>query len=112
MILAADIASLNGWAPIPQGRPQLFELSELLKIAKFHPREGRPPSFRSPDSVRYKVGNLVSAHPQYPAKGLTVIDDEKLVVAQFLADPIGLHLKALQIRTALLRDVRQEFGIS
>lgn len=105
MVLAADLAARNGWRALPPRRPELAELSELLRLAAIHPREGRPQNFRSPDSVRYKVANLVSANPNYPSQGVRVTHGEKAVVAEFLREPSAMRSKALAIRTLILRDL-------
>lgn len=110
MVLAADLAARNGWRALPPGRPELAELSALLRLAAIHSREGRPDSFRSTDSVRYKVANLVSANPSYPSQGVRVTEREKAVVSEFLGDPAVMQDRALEIRTRILRDLYQANG--
>lgn len=110
MVLAADLAARNEWRALPPGRLELAELSELLRLAAIRPRHGRPESFRSPDSVRYKVANLVSANPNYLSQGVRVTDGEKAVVAEFLRDPDGMHAKAMGVRTQILRAVNTDIG--
>lgn len=110
MVLAADLAACNEWRALPPGRLELAELSEFLRLALIHPRHGRPESFRSPDSVRYKVANLVSANPSYLSQGVRVTHGEKAVVAEFLGDPDGMHTEALRIRIKILRAINADIA--
>ena len=110
MVLAADLAARNGWRALPPGRPELTELSELLRRSGIHPREGRPATFRSPDSVRYKVASLVSANSEYSFQGVRVTEGERRVVTEFLRDPRSMGVQALEIRIRILRGLRADLS--
>jgi hypothetical protein len=108
MVVAADLAWTNEWRILPPGRPELAEVSALLRGSNFHPVEGRRAKFRSPGSVRFKVANLVSAHPAYHATGVRVTSAERAVVQAFTAAPEVLHNLAYQIRAAIRAQIAGE----
>ena len=70
LILALDAYSrLAGAVPGPQ-RPEILELSTLLRSSGLHPALGRRPNFRSPASVVMKLMDVRNIDPGYGGKGL------------------------------------------
>lgn len=103
MILAAYTADQHEWLGVNRKKPQVIELSEILRRAKFHTERGRPLNFRSASSVSYKINNLRAAHPGVKGKGLRSTKKEREVVDAFLAHR-GLFV---EVARAILKSINK-----
>lgn len=103
MILAADLADDRGWKGPNSKTPEVLELSTLLNEARIHPLRGRPSNFRSPNSVSFKVGNLIGSHPCAPQNALRTSASETPVVRRFVEDRTGMKSLAAEIRDKIRR---------
>ena len=103
MILAADLADSRGWKGPNSATPEVVQLSELLKMARIHPKHDRPQSFRSPGSVSLKVNNLIGSHPDAPKKPLRTSAAEVPIDARFVEDRVTMEERAAEIREQIKR---------
>lgn len=98
LVLACDLVRQNDWAELRASDPRVVELSDELQIPFAHPLSGRPPNFRSPNSVSRKTADIVTRLPHYrgkPTKGGRL---DKVVLDEFLEDPAGMVVEALRLR--------------
>lgn len=104
MILAADLADDRDWKGPSSTTPEVLELSELLRQARFYLYEGRPENFRSPSSVSRKVGNLIGSHPtKAPMNSLRTSAREIPIVLRFIDDRASMKTLARSIRERIRR---------
>lgn len=96
-VLAAELLDRRGWRGGNSGSPDIVELSEVLRAANFPQVEPVTETFRSPNSVSLKLGNLVGARPDIPG-GLRATAGEARIVQQFLADPDVMRSLAQSLR--------------
>lgn len=102
VILACDLLSRNEWRELPRSSPLYQELSEILRAAPIHPREGRPDTFRSASSVRYKVSNIATMHPDFDGTPTRGGQHDEPVLLAFLEDPAGMQRETDRIRQQLV----------
>lgn len=104
IILAADLLQSTG--PQPSVRdPRVIELSNLLRMAKFHPVDRRDGNFRSPASIRRKMADITTSSPDYmgrPTKGNSL---DPGVRADFEREPEAMHSMALLIRSLIAEGI-------
>lgn len=79
-LLALDLLYRHG-GPTDRHHPDVQALSNVLRAAELHPKEGRKSTFRNPDGVGLKLQNLLSAID--PARGLSSSKTDKAVVAAY-----------------------------
>jgi 5-methylcytosine-specific restriction protein A len=100
LLLACDLLAQNDWRQPGTGDPRIVELSSLLRRLPTYSHADRPENFRSPGSVRRKLGNLVTADDDYPDdKGRTRgawLD--AVVRREYLADRVRMEQEAQAIR--------------
>lgn len=68
LVLACALVVENGWRELPAEDPSVIELSRLLQSLPVHPPEARGTRFRSPDSVRRKMADIATRHPESTRK--------------------------------------------
>jgi 5-methylcytosine-specific restriction protein A len=98
LVLACDLVARNGWHELPSENPSVEELSELLRALPIHPVEVRGPKFRSPYSVRRKMADIATRHPDSPRKHTNGGKLDLEVLAAFLERPEEMHAYAKQLR--------------
>jgi 5-methylcytosine-specific restriction enzyme A len=111
LILALDVYfRLAGAVPGPR-RPEILDLSTLLRSAGLHLASDRRPNFRSPASVVMKLMNFRSIDPDYGGKGLAAggrLDRE--VWQELAVDRQRLSKTAAAIRAVLSEGSHASFA--
>lgn len=106
LLLAVELIDRRGWRGGNSTTQEYIELSEILRTANFPGLTHANASFRSPNSVSLKIGNLIGAHPDIPG-GLRATENERRAVQRFLEDPDIMRALAQTLRTeARAIDVR------
>jgi 5-methylcytosine-specific restriction enzyme A len=107
LILALDAyLKLRPKAPGPH-MPEARDLSDTLRTAFLHPRQGRPANFRSPASVVMKLMNFRALDPEYGGKGLSAGGrGDRAVWDDFCEEPARLAATASAIRSVLKAGVQ------
>lgn len=100
LVLACDLVAGNGWRELHRTDPRIEELSQLLRRLTHHPVALRDDDFRSAGSVRRKMSNLVTAHPDYPRTPTRGSHLDQAVVNAFRLHPDTMHAEAEGLRTA------------
>ncbi|MBN9499301.1 MAG: HNH endonuclease [Alphaproteobacteria bacterium] len=102
LILALDVY-LRVRPTSPDRRMQeVKELSEILRAARLHQTAGRPPNFRTPDSIVMKLMNFRSLDPSFRGRGLSAGSaSDRAVWAEFAEDAGRTARTAACIRAAL-----------
>ncbi|MDV6298995.1 HNH endonuclease [Dietzia maris] len=100
LILACDLVVQNEWRVVAAEDPRVIELSALLQSLPFHPPETRSLTFRNPNGVERKTGDLVSNHPDYKGTPTNAGATDRQVLGEFIEDPAKMHRIALRIREA------------
>ena len=100
LILACDLLAANGWHELPDTDARVIELSNLLRTLPIYPVDRRAPTFRSPGSVRRKMTDIATRHPdstRQPTNGNRL---DRQVLDEFLAQPEVMHQSAEALRVA------------
>ena len=98
VVLALDLYFQLGGAMPSSTDPRVLALSETLRSLPYHAEAARKPSFRNPDGVVFKVGNLRAVAT---GKGLSnTAKVDRQVWEQFGGDPVATHARAKAIREA------------
>ena len=63
-----DLVVGNGWHELSANDDRVVELSNLLQELPIHPEDARGPKFRSPNSVRRKMVDMATHHPDFPGR--------------------------------------------
>jgi 5-methylcytosine-specific restriction protein A len=102
LILALDVY-LRVRPTTPDRRMQeVRELSGILRTAGLHSTAGRPPNFRTPDSIVMKLMNFRSLDPSFRGRGLSAGSAaDRAVWAEFAEDAGRTERTAASIRAAL-----------
>lgn len=101
LVLVGDAVRANGWKGIRAGSADAKALAALLSQGKLHPGVSLPRDFRTPNSIQRKSYDLVTAGQDYegvPTRGGKLA---AVVMAEFVADPEGMEVKAGAIRGLL-----------
>lgn len=99
LILALDLYFQKGPNP---GAEAARELSEILRAIPVEPELTGKTSFRSPQSITYKLQNFVAIDPQRPTEGFSHGGrGDQEVWDRFASDPQELHGVAAAIRSNL-----------
>ena len=100
LILALDLYLREGY--LDDTHPSVIELSEVLNTLPIHDRAEHEGTFRNPNGVTMKLGNLARFDPAYPGKGLDAgskLDQE--VWDDFHDRPDELHRLASLLRAGV-----------
>ena len=100
LILALDL--YLRWRPSqpPTGHADLQELSDLLQRLPLYPVATRPDNFRSPGSVRFKLGNFKNVDPTYEGASTHGSTGEQDVWSEY-ADAPEARAAAVKIIAAM-----------
>ncbi|PPF39168.1 HNH endonuclease [Rathayibacter sp. AY1A3] len=101
IILATSLANAHEWRQLSEDHPDVVKLSKLLRAAKLHPVSSRDDAFRSPGSVRRKMADIRTKHPNYTGKPTKGNQLEHDVLRDFLDDPAGMAAETDAVRAAL-----------
>jgi hypothetical protein len=99
-VLACDLVARNQWHELPSERREVEELSALLQSLPIHADELRGPKFRSPSSVRRKMADIATRHPDSPRKPTNGGKLDVEVLRAFLKRPNEMHAIADRLRSA------------
>lgn len=102
LVLACDLLARSNWHELPDTDPQVIELSALLRSLPIHPLDQRGPKFRSPASVRRKMADIATQHPDSSRQPTNGGKLDREVLAAFLAHPDEMHLAAGVLRAGAL----------
>ena len=98
VVLALDLYLELGGAMPASTDPRVLALSETLRSLPYHAEAARKPSFRNPDGVVFKIGNLRAVAT---GKGLgNTAKVDRLVWERFGNDPTETRARAAAIREA------------
>jgi len=112
VILTCELVADNGWRGLGEYNPQVKELSQLLQTPAIFPLDQRGPTFRNNAGVARKTADIATRHPSYtgaPTKGGKV---DREVLADFLANPEEMRIRAAAIRAALSADDAEPLSAS
>lgn len=114
LVLACDLLAGNAWHELPVTDPQVVELSALLQLLPIHPLDQRGPQFRSPSSVRRKMTDIATQHPESRRQKTNGNKLDRQVLDAFLADGEAMHDYAVELRRSVLNgeltDLPQDDG--
>lgn len=68
LVLVCDLVMKNGWREMASESAAVRELSDLLRTLPIHVPALCGPRFRSPDSVRRKMADIATNHPDSSRK--------------------------------------------
>ena len=102
-MLACDLVAQNGWRQLEDSDPRVVQLSTLLQGLPLHPPSARLPNFRNPNGVGRKTADIATAHPGYRGVRTHGGRTDRDVIAEFLADPAGMHELAQTLRNDAIR---------
>lgn len=100
LILVCDLVRSNGWKEVKAYDPRAKRLSELLQVVSPYPVGDRGPSFRNPNSVQLKSGNIATVHPDYAMKQSRGGALDRAVLEEFLRQPEEMTAYAAALREA------------
>jgi 5-methylcytosine-specific restriction protein A len=103
LVLACDLVAQNGWRELTATRPEVVELSALLRRMSDQPVELRSPRFRSLNSVSRKTTDIATAQPGYggqPTRGGRL---DREVLQAFRDRPAEMHARAVALRELIER---------
>ncbi|WP_235922156.1 HNH endonuclease [Lentzea tibetensis] len=98
LVLVCEQLVLNNWKPFRAGDSRRDDLSRLLQALPLHPLEDRGRTFRSPDSVKRKMDNIATSHPDYEGTRTRGGKLDMEVLHAFLERPEEMRLEAEAIR--------------
>lgn len=101
IILACDLAMVNGWKRLEFDDPRVIELSALLQTMLIHPEELRNELFRNPNGVARKTVDITCRHPDYTGKPTNGNALDVEVMNDFLTRPAEMSKVARRIRYGL-----------
>ncbi|MBM7814871.1 HNH endonuclease [Saccharothrix algeriensis] len=101
LVLACDLVARNGWHELPSENPLVVELSEVLRSLPVHPTAVRGPKFRSPSSVRRKMADIATRHPDSVRRHTNGGRLDREVLQAFLDRPQEMHACAAQLRAGV-----------
>ncbi|WP_067966876.1 HNH endonuclease [Nocardiopsis trehalosi] len=102
LILACDLLARHGWTPLDTSRPEVIELSGILRRLPLHPRDRRPANFRSPSSVRLKMANIRNWREGNTNKKTNGSALDRDIHRAFVEAPERMHAAAKRIREGVL----------
>jgi len=86
--------------PLSKKHPDLLELSDFLQTLSIHAPEVRGPSFRGPNSVRRKLGDIHAHRPGYKGKKTTGSKLDRAMWKEYVHRPDDLAALAALLRSA------------
>lgn len=98
LVLACDLLARSGWHELSDTDPQVIELSALLRTLPIYPMDERGPRFRSPGSVRRKMADIATQHPDSTRQKTNGGRLDREVLAAFLSHQEEMHLAADALR--------------
>jgi 5-methylcytosine-specific restriction protein A len=98
LVLACDLLATNNWHELPDTDPQVIALSSLLRSLPIYPVDRRAPTFRSPGSVRRKMADIATQHPDSTRQPTNGNKLDRQVLDAFLARPEEMHQTAAALR--------------
>jgi len=98
LVLAGDLLARNAWHELPDTDPRVIELSAILRALPIYPVDRRGPQFRSPGSVRRKMTDIATQHPDSTRRQTNGNRLDREVLTAFLARPEEMHLAAEALR--------------
>jgi len=93
LVLACDLLASNDWTPLDNSHPKVIELSKLIASLPLHPTGGVVRT-----SIRRKLSNLRSQHPEFTGSPTNGSKLDKEVVEQFVKRPKEMHEYAEALR--------------
>ncbi|GAA0940963.1 HNH endonuclease [Virgisporangium aurantiacum] len=102
LVLACDLVWANDWHELRAEYPQVIELSALLRRYWASTLERRETNFRSPNSVGRKTSDIATQHPDHKGRPTRGGKLDRLVLAEFMANPQALHEEAMALRAAIV----------
>lgn len=99
LVLACDLLVQNDWHELPAEDPRVVELSALLQRLPLHPVGRRGPTFRSPSSVRRKMADIATQHPDNRRRQTNGNKLDKEVLTAFIEQREEMHLRAEELRS-------------
>lgn len=98
LVLACDLLARSGWHELSDTDPQVVELSALLQSLPIVPPDQRGSKFRTPASVRRKMADIATRHPDSNRRQTNGGKLDEEVLAAFLERPEEMHLAAEALR--------------
>lgn len=103
LVLATELAFLNGWGQLDSTNKDVMKLSSLLNSGTLVPIQDRSATFRNPNGVSRKIADIVTSHPKYQGKPTKGGKLDKVVLFKFLESPTEMLEEAKSIRNAYIR---------
>lgn len=98
LVLACDLLAGNNWHELPDADKRVVELSTLLRSLPIYPADKRGPRFRSPSSVRRKMTDIATQHPDSTRRQTNGNKLDRQVLDAFRTRPEEMHLAAEALR--------------
>lgn len=98
LIVACDLLATCGWHELPTEDYRVIELSNFLQTLPIHSFSVRSSRFRSPSSVRRKMADIATQHPESHRRKANGSQLDRMVLADFLEWPDEMHATAELIR--------------
>lgn len=98
LVLACALAMENNWKWIDAKHADVLALSEILRTAHLVPLDKQTSSFRNPNGVSRKLGDIITHHPSYEGKPTHGGKLDVIVLYEFLDNPIEMSTRAQLIR--------------
>lgn len=99
LVLACDLVMANRWHELDSGDKRVIELSHLLQRLPIHAAELRTATFRSPHSVRRKMADIATHHPDDVRKPTNGGKLDLEVLGAFISRPTEMHALAQRLRS-------------
>jgi hypothetical protein len=101
LVLTCDLLARNAWHELSDTDRQVIELSALLRSLPIYPAGQRGPRFRSPGSVRRKMADIATRHPDSNRRRTNGGKLDEEVLAAFLTRPAEMRLRAEALRAGV-----------
>jgi 5-methylcytosine-specific restriction protein A len=102
LVLACSLLARNAWHELPATDSRVVELSHFLKLLPIHPLDLRGPRFRNANSVRRKMADIATQHPDSRRQKTNGNKLDKQVLDAFLVNEERMHLYAAELRRSVL----------
>jgi 5-methylcytosine-specific restriction enzyme A len=102
LVSACSLLARNAWHELPATDARVVELSRFLKLLPIHPLDLRGPRFRSANSVRRKMADIATRHPDSRRQKTNGSKLDKQVLDAFLANEDRMHQYAAELRRSVL----------
>ncbi|WP_306322316.1 MULTISPECIES: HNH endonuclease [unclassified Streptomyces] len=102
LLLACALVVDNGWRELRSTDPRIMELSELLRALPVHEGAAESdPNFRSPNSVKLKTSNIMTAYRGYHGTLMKGGRGTLKVVEDFTEHPAEMLAAAYSLRAGI-----------